>query len=71
MAVRVVRPPQEESTIRTMCDCCKAELEYNPSDKRTTSWWASDVMKISEDYIYCPACCSKVVINKTWRDHLV
>ena len=70
MAVRVVKPPQEEPTIRTMCDSCKAELEYNPSDKRTTSWWTTQFDKIVEEYIYCPACCSKVVVSKIWRNYL-
>ena len=70
MAVRVVKPPQEEPTIRTKCDCCKAELEYNPSDERATSWWTSHAMKIFENDIYCPVCSSRVIIRKYFRDYL-
>ena len=70
MAVRVVRPPQEEPTIRTFCDCCKAELEYNPSDKRTTSWWTTQFDEIVKEYIYCPVCSSKVIVNSYWKNYL-
>ena len=67
MAVKVVRPPQEEPVLRTTCDCCIAELEYNPSDIRTTSRWAT-YGEMVEEYIYCPACSSKVVINGYWKE---
>lgn len=70
MAVKVVRPPQEEPVFKTKCKCCKAELEYSPSDERTTSWWEPHAIKMFEDYIYCPVCSSKIIIREYYKDYL-
>jgi DNA-directed RNA polymerase subunit RPC12/RpoP len=64
MAIRVIKKKPDRSVLKTIvCDNCGVTLEYTPKDVKTRNVTDYSGGSDGEEYIRCPECKEKVIIN--------